>query len=601
MNLLKYTSKGLIPLALLGLASCSEQEKDTRPNFVIILFDDLGWDDLGVHGNQLIETPNLDTFAAQSAQFSSYYVNPVCAATRASLLTGRHFLRTGVSHVHGGKDFLSLNETTIADVLQQNGYKTAIWGKWHTGDAEKYYPWQRGFDEALKLQLYQHQNASGVFNGQPAESERWADELIVDHAIDFMERNQSGPFFAFVSLLTPHTPLQAPDDIIQKYEQKGLSQNLATLYAMIDLSDRELGRLFSTIDTLGLDENTVVMIFSDNGPAVNRAEISDEDRAIRYVNGLSGHKGDIWENGVKSPLFIRCPGAIKPQTIDKLTDVTDIFPTLIDWAGIEYHSPKPLDGVSLVGMFKGESESTHRFTYNYANKGWPPSLLPYNPDGNFNEYQPVDKSLLQTDEQVISVRNNRYKLMLNPSVDGNFDVPGYQYFLADIEKDPKEQVNLVDSLPLVFQTLKDSLFAWYGNVLAEPNSYAPPVLYFHPDKPTLLKATWVSDLSDQLLNTVSSVKKWDNQPAWVEYTVVASNGGTYELMFSHKAYDMGRPTATVSIGETIVPANLINEANQWKTTIKLSEGESRIRFTLEPGPTGKSIDELVEVEFVPLK
>ncbi len=590
-------SKGLIPLALLGMSSCAAPQQEARPNFVIILFDDLGWDDLGVHGNNLIETPNLDAFAAESAQLSSFYVNPVCAASRASLLTGRHFLRTGVSHVHGGKDFLSLKEITLADVLQQNGYKTTIWGKWHTGDAEKYYPWQRGFDEALKLRLYQHRNAYGVFNGQPVDSDLWADEFIVDHAIDFIGRNQSEPFFAFVSLLAPHTPLDAPEDIIQKYEQKGLSRNLATLYAMVDLSDRELGRLFSAMDSLNLDENTVVMILSDNGPAVNRAEMSDDDRAIRYVNDLRGHKGDIWENGVKSPLFIRWPGVIEPQTIEALTDITDIFPTLLDWADIDYLPALPIDGKSITSFFEGKTEFSGRLTYNYSNRGWPPSLKPYNPDGNYNEYQPVDKSELITEDQVISIRNQRYKLMLNPSVDGDFDVPGYQYFLADIENDPTELVNLVDSLPELFDTLRDSLFAWYSEVLNEPNSYASPVLYLVDNEPNQLKATWVSDLSDGLLNTVTSVKKWSSDMAWVEYRIVSPVAARYEIRALFKADKPLYPLGIISLKDKIYSSELLFDEKQWKTIADLPEGQSTIRFTVIPDSAGVNIDELVGFEF----
>ncbi len=309
-------------LPLIGMAACSDiHTPEPPPNFVIVLFDDLGWDDLGFHGNRIIETPNLDAFAAQSARYSDFYVNPVCAASRASLLTGRFFLKTGVSHVHGGKDFMSADETTIAQVLQQNGYATDMWGKWHNGTGERYDPWQRGFDEAFAARLYKHRNAEGLLNGQPVFTEKWADELIVDYTIDFMERNRHNPFFGFVSLLSPHTPLVAPEAVVQKYLDKGLSKNLA-----------------------------------------------------------------IYDGDVRS--------------------------------------------------------QNQRLIYNYANKGWPPSLLPYDTDGTYEEYRPVEKSRQNPLTQVISVRAGRYKLLQYPGVDGNFIHPD-SLVLINLQADPKETMRIM--------------------------------------------------------------------------------------------------------------------------------------------------------------
>ena len=219
------------------LLSCGLKNKEhERPNFLLLLADDMGWDDLSLHGNTFIETPNLDRFAKESVQFSRYYVNPVCAPTRASLLTGRHFLRTGVSHVHGGKDFLALDEITAADVLKDNGYRTGMWGKWHSGKTEGYFPWQRGFEEAYMAGLYQHRNNQGLLNGEPIEHKGWTTDVLVDYAIDFMQRHQNEPFFAYVPFLSCHAPLDARHERIDDYMQKGISRSLAMVYAM------EIGR-----------------------------------------------------------------------------------------------------------------------------------------------------------------------------------------------------------------------------------------------------------------------------------------------------------------------------------------------------------------------
>lgn len=149
--------------------SCKPTENnafnDERPNILIIQVDDLGYDDLALHRNPYLSTPNLDRLGKESARFERFYVNAVCAPTRASLLTGQHYLRTGVSHVHGGKDYLSKAVPTLGDHFTAAGYVTGMWGKWHSGNAEGYYPWQRGFQEAYMSKLYQHRNGYGYMKG----------------------------------------------------------------------------------------------------------------------------------------------------------------------------------------------------------------------------------------------------------------------------------------------------------------------------------------------------------------------------------------------------------------------------------------------------
>ena len=173
-------------LALIILITgCANHQK---PNIILIQADDLGFCDLAIHGNTFAETPALDNLAKNGMQFSNFYVNSVCAPTRASLLTGRHFLRTGVSHVHGGKDFIHLEETLLPEALKENGYVTGMWGKWHSGKTAGYFPWQRGFDEAYMAQLYKHENSRGYLNGELVEHQKWASEVITD------EINQRGTY-----------------------------------------------------------------------------------------------------------------------------------------------------------------------------------------------------------------------------------------------------------------------------------------------------------------------------------------------------------------------------------------------------------------------
>lgn len=220
--------------------------------------DDLGHDDLSFHDHPSIETPHLDALASQSVRFSDFTVTPVCATTRAALLTGRHPYKTGVSGVHGGRDFLSKDELLMSDYLRAEGYRAGTWGKWHSGKTEGYFPWNRGFDDAYYAELYQHENSFGWHNGEYVEHGQWVSEVITDYAIDFIDASDDSPFFAYASYLAPHEPWLAPQQFVDKYIQKGYRPAIANLYGMIEEMDAQIGRLLAHLEKSGKLDNTVV-------------------------------------------------------------------------------------------------------------------------------------------------------------------------------------------------------------------------------------------------------------------------------------------------------------------------------------------------------
>ena len=479
-HFLKQICIGTAGLAVSApLFQCSKLIK--QPNFVLIVADDMGWDDLALHGNKYVQTPVLDKLAKESVQFDKYYVNPVCAPTRASLLTGRNFLRTGVSHVHGGKDFMALDEVTFADVFRENGYHTGMWGKWHSGKTDGYFPWQRGFDQAYMARLYQHHNSGGMMNGTPVEHpDEWTTDVLTTYALKFIEQNRHQHFFAYLPLLSCHAPLAAREENIQKYEKMGLSRGLATIYAMVERIDRNVKRILDKLDELHLAQDTVVIFMSDNGPAIINNDLSDEDREIRYVNQLRGHKGNTWENGVKSPLFVRWQDHLSPAIVDRLVDDTDLFPTLLDLAGIRYESPKPLDGRSIKPYLYGETQTLPpKLSFNYAGPGWPPTDLAWTPEGVKDEYRPVPApqkaQQLDYDDQIISVQNEHFKLLHNPGLIKDMPDMVDGYALFDMDKDPKQLNNIITSNPQVADTLKTELKNWWDSILKERNSFAMPI------------------------------------------------------------------------------------------------------------------------------
>jgi len=239
-SLSRYSLKTLWLLLFLCIIFPSCKTRNI-PNILLIQVDDLGIGDLAVNGNRFIETPNIDKLAGEAVSYKDFYVNTLCAPSRATLLTGRDFWKTGVSGVHGGRDYVNLNEVMFPELLKQSGYATGMWGKWHSGKTDGYFPWDRGFDEAYYATLYNYFNNVGLLNGERVETKGWATDRITDFAIDFIKRNSKKKFFVYVSYMAPHEPWYAPDEYTEKYTNKGLSKALSTLYGMIDLVDFNVG------------------------------------------------------------------------------------------------------------------------------------------------------------------------------------------------------------------------------------------------------------------------------------------------------------------------------------------------------------------------
>jgi arylsulfatase A-like enzyme len=527
----------LLVTGVVVLAGCIEEPHERRPNIILIQADDLGWDDLGIHGNGLIETPNLDSLACESVRFRQFYVTPVCATTRASLMTGRHFLRTGVSHVHGGKDFLHLDETTIADVMRDAGYVTGMWGKWHLGKTEGYFPWDRGFDEAFMARLYDYYDNEGFYNGEPLQTEGWITGVLTDMAIDFMKDHREAPFFAYLPYLTCHAPLHAPEHYVEKYKDKGLSENLATLYGMVEHMDHHVGRLLDSLDVMGLAEHTVIFFLSDNGPAILNGQLTDEDRQTRYVNGLRGHKGNIWENGIKSPLFVSHKGHCVPAEIDRLADVTDLFPTIAQLAGIRLNTDSLQIGGRSLLLYLQDSvvRLPSKEIFLYANPGWPPTDQPWTPRGVKDEYRPWKHSQggeLDFQNQVIGFRSENYKLLFNPGPTTNTIDPDPEgYVLIDVNADPWEKKNISGQNSDLLREMQFRLRAWHVSVFSDEHAFEMPVFRITGDlsKPSVVLAYAPQEISPNVSNASSYITHFSEADDFARYSVNVLKSGRYTV------------------------------------------------------------------------
>ncbi len=341
---------GFVLLIVINLNACYA----ARPNVLIVLTDDQGWGDLGIHGNTNLSTPHLDSLAKKGASFQNFYVCQVCAPTRAEFLTGRYHPRTGVSGVSQGQERLNADETTLASVFKAAGYATGAFGKWHNGTQSPLHPNDRGFDEYYGFTSghWGHYFSPPLdHNGELVRGDGYIVDDLTNRAIEFIEANRTQPFLCYVPLNTPHSPMMITDEFYEKFsealpamrhrdaDREDLQMTRAAL-AMVENIDWNVGRLLKTLDRLSLDDNTIVVYFSDNGP-----------NSFRWNGGMKGKKGSIDEGGLRSPLFVRWPGKIRAGSeIEKIAGAIDLLPTLMDMADVHQDLPKPIDGISLMPL-----------------------------------------------------------------------------------------------------------------------------------------------------------------------------------------------------------------------------------------------------------
>ncbi|MDR2169294.1 MAG: arylsulfatase [Planctomycetaceae bacterium] len=331
------------------------EESAKRPNIVIFLADDLGWADVGWHGNE-IKTPNLDKLASQGIRLERFYVQPVCTPTRASLMTGRYPIRYGLQTgvIRPWADYgLPTEEQTLAQALRENGYYTAILGKWHLGETKKkYLPLQRGFDYHYGLYLgaldyYEHTRDNGLDwhrNGQPVREKGYTTDLLAADAVKLIKSHDTTkPLFLYIPFNAVHGPYQeAPDPKWKEHYADLQGKPQRKIYAgMVSTMDTAIGKVVAALKEKGIDDNTLIFFSSDNG-GPNPKNITDNGK-------LRAGKGTLYEGGVRVPAFAVWQGKIKPGTIsEQPIHITDLYPTLLKITGTKIKQKLPLDGVDIV-------------------------------------------------------------------------------------------------------------------------------------------------------------------------------------------------------------------------------------------------------------
>ncbi len=567
-----------------------------RPNFLILFTDDQGFGDLGLHDNVTLETPNMDALARESVQFSNFFVQPCCAPSRAALLTGRNPHEVGVWGVHMGREYLNLDEPLFSEVLLDAGYRTFMAGKWHSGIQGPWAPWNRGFEDAY-VGGY-HQKKSRICHNSPDAKpfEGWERDVLIEHCVDFMKEHKDEPFLAYMPFFTPHTPWVAPERLIEKYKANGLSDQLSLYNAYTEHLDEGIGTLLKELDRLGLAENTVVIFMSDNGPTKgpNRSE---EDWALRNPQGFRGEKGDIWDLGIRSPLFVRWPEKFKPQTVAWNTCIEDIYPTLLELGGAAIPDGKKLSGKSILPLLKegqGAAWSDRMIMREHFDPHW---------TGKEKQHDLLlDHELIRYEDQSLTIRNQRFKLCkVGPTFeqsDRNYEqAEGYErgahYQLYDIQNDPQESTNVSAEHPELFEEMKQKLRDWYEPIMNAPDAFTKPFMQIgYPEKENQLKADAVSFATGSLKRGMfNTMPQWTEAGDSISLNVEVLKKGDYKVRLHGRGFTAGAEVE-VRVGDAVLRTDTTAGRGSFLPLgeIEIEElGKTTLTFTLLEAPDEKPL------------
>ena len=497
-----------------GVASAKARLRPRLPNIVLIMADDQGWGDLSLHGNTNLSTPHIDSLARDGTMLSRFFVSPICAPTRASLLTGRYHLRTGVRGVSRGRERMNLDEVTFADIFRAAGYATGCFGKWHNGSQYPYHPNGRGFQEYYGFccghwghyfdPLLEH-------NGEEVRGKGFIADDLTDKAIAFIAANRDRPFLCYIPYNTPHSPFQVPDRNYDKFKdftptmrhrdprKEELGKTRAAL-ALCENIDENVGRVLQKLDELSLRERTIVIYLSDNGP-----------NSWRWNGGMKGRKGSVDEGGVRVPFLIRWPGKIAAGgRIDRIAAHIDILPTLVALTGVPMLKTKPLDGVSLTPLLLGDRTGTE----------WP------------------DRKIFSVQGNRTSVRTQRYR--------------ADKRVLFDMTNDPGQRSNIARQKPEVHRRLAAAIRKFRAEV-GTTSQGARPFPVGHPAFPLTVLPAQDCRFSGKGLRfssrhpNASWITNWTSAQVHPYWDIEVATTGTYEvtLLYTCPARDVG---ATIEVG-----------------------------------------------------
>jgi arylsulfatase A-like enzyme len=560
-----------------GVFLDSAPAAEPKPNVVVILTDDQGFGELGVTGNPVIRTPNIDRFAKQSASLTDFNVMPVCSPTRAGLLTGRHYYRTGVTDTWLGRSLIDPDETTLAEMLVSAGYRTGIFGKWHLGDNYPRRAMDQGFQESLVLNgggLAQpgdppdpadergaYFNATLRHNGNWVKTAGYVSDVITDAAVDFIEKNHEQPFFVYLPFNCPHSPHQVPDSYRRHYPAEVFNPtnfpssgnlmdasqkpaDLARVYGMVENIDDNVGRLLAKLDELKLADNTIVVFFSDNGCQHHNG----------FNAGLRGWKGTPYQGGIHQFCFVRWPAELKAgQRVVPLTSHIDLAPTLLELCGVAKPERVKFDGRSLAPLMRGD------------NVEWADRTLVFQwHRGNTPERY-----------RSCAIRSQDWKLV-QPQGSGENWAGQAEFQLFNLAQDPYEQHDVAAEHPQRVHQLKEAYDAWFDDVMRRRDFAVPQRIFIgtkHENPVLLTRQDWRGPLASWKPGAIGC---WDLQ---------VTTGARYAIKLR---FDPAKAAGTARLNYDGVSTEQPIKTGDEQCTfanVPLPAGSGRLEPTLEFGST----------------
>ncbi|MEX2129968.1 MAG: sulfatase, partial [Pseudohongiellaceae bacterium] len=401
------------------------QAAERPPNFVIIMADDLGYGDIGVYGSTLISTPHIDRMAQEGVLLDNFYSSAnVCTAARGGLLTGRYPIRLGLVNDVARPDneiHIADTEITIAEALQSLGYRTVLFGKWHLGSRTEWSPMKNGFDEYFGLLHSNDMTPLQLFRGDqiiedPVDQSTLTERYTAE-AVRFIAANREQPFLLYMPHTFPHVPLHVSN--------RFSGQSAAGLYGdTVETIDWSVGEILAALEANGLDENTLVIFTSDNGPWFEGSPGPFRDR-----------KGSSWEGGLRVPFIARWPSVLPAGQVSSEPAMNiDLFPTVVKLAGGELPTDRPIDGRDILPLLRDAAASPHELLYLFDN------------------------------DRITAVRSGRWKLVVESRYRvaiPSFDNPDSYYspngLLFDLQADPSETYSYTREYPEIAARLHEQL------------------------------------------------------------------------------------------------------------------------------------------------
>ncbi|MEX0938080.1 MAG: arylsulfatase [Pirellulales bacterium] len=552
-----------ILIAICAITIANTAAAQSRPNVVLIMTDDQGWGDLGMNGNDKIRTPRLDGLARQSVVFDRFYVSPVCAPTRACLMTGRYNYRTGVVDTYIGRAMMHSDEVTIAEMLSAAGYRTGIFGKWHLGDNYPLRPNDQGFEDSLVHKgggIGQPSDPPGgdhyfnptlYRNGAAEKTEGYCSDIYTTAAIRFIEQSEDRPFFVYLPFNCPHSPFEIADRYVQPYLETGLDEQTAKIYGMVENIDENVGRLLDALEAKDIAENTIVVFLTDNGP-----------NGQRYNGNMRGVKGSVYEGGIRTACFVRWPTELDAgHRVDQIAAHIDWTPTLLAACGAEPPANVRFDGRNLLPLLRGDRVD------------WPERTL-YLQWHRGDQPQPL---------RAFAAVGQQYKLVQPRGVQPDANPGDQDLQLYDLQADASESRDLSKEMPDRVASMKEDHLAWFRDVSAT-RGYDPPRIQLgtpHEDPVVLTRQDWRGPRAGWGDNSLGHWEVKNDEP------------GTYHITVRF-APDESMRTAYFRLGDVEAKGHVNDGERTHAFHVSLPSGSQRLEAWLDNGDTTTGV-QYVEV------